>query len=154
MIRRILLALTFILGGIAPAFADDAADATKAQALVEKAVAYYKQVGREKAIADFSDKTNKDWVDGEWYVIVADADTGIFRAHLTKALTNDPKIWDLKDVNNRYIIRDMVEAGKNNPNGGWTEYVWTNPATKKAQPKKTFVRKVDDSLFMVGYYVN
>lgn len=133
------------------AFADTKQDT--AVAMVNDAIAHYDQVGRDKAFADFSDKTNAEFVKGEFYVIAADAEKGTFLAHpINPALVNNPKIWDLKDVNNRYIIRDMVQAGKDHPDGGWTEYVWTQPETKKLTPKKTYVKVHDGLLFMVGYY--
>lgn len=129
------------------------ADAEAAIAMVDQAIAYYTANGRDKALAAFSDKTNTAFVKGEFYVIVADTQTGVFYAHpINPGLVNNPKIWDLQDVNKTYIIRDMVASGKAKPEGGWTEYVWTHPETKKLTPKKTYVKVHDGLLFMVGYY--
>ncbi|CAK0757158.1 hypothetical protein CCP1ISM_7100001 [Azospirillaceae bacterium] len=41
----------------------------------------------------------------------------------------------------------MVEMAKTSPQGGWVDYVWTNPTTKKLDPKKTWV-KLHDGLVM------
>jgi cytochrome c len=129
-------------------------DSHTAMSMVDKAIAFYDANGREKALAAFSDKTNHDFVSGEFYVIAADAEKGLFLAHpINPGLVNNPKIWDLQDVNKAYIVRDMVAAGKATPDGGWTEYVWTHPETKKLTPKKTYVKAHDGLLFMVGYYV-
>ena len=33
--------------------------------MVNKAIKHYQTAGKDKAFADFGDKTNKEWVDGE-----------------------------------------------------------------------------------------
>ncbi len=151
--RRLLLILTSfaLIFSAGMARADDAQTAIT---MVNKAIDYYTIHGREQAFAAFSDKTNTDFVQGEFYVIAADADSGVFYAHpINPGLVNNPKIWDLQDVNKTYIIRDMVAVGQTSPAGGWTEYIWTQPETKTLTPKKTYVKRHDGLLFMVGYYV-
>ena len=86
-------------------------------------------------------------------MIVADGEKGTFLTHaINPKLINNPKIWDLQDVNSNFIIRDMVETGKTNPDGGWSNYTWTHPETKKLAEKKTWVKPHDGKIFMVGYY--
>jgi len=143
------LVLTFSVAG-APAHA--ASKAERAKALVDKAIEHYKDVGREQALKDFNDKSS-EFVQGEFYVIAAEAETGIFKAHaINSALIDNEKIRDLQDVNGVYIIREMAKAGKKNPDGSWVEYVWTHPETDDLTPKRTWVERHDDLLFMVGFY--
>lgn len=129
-----------------------AASADQAQALVDKAISHYDMAGRDSAFADFMNKDG-DWVDGEFYVIVANASDGLFKVHpINPKLIDNAKLWDLQDVNKAFIIRDMVAAGESTPDGGWTEYVWANPATARLAKKRTYVHKHEQLLFMVGYY--
>lgn len=141
--------LMVTLWGADPAQAGPAEDA---QALVERAIGHYQAVGRDKAFADFGDTNNKTWVDGEWYVLVVDAETGLALAYYDPKMINNPAIPDLKDIEGRFIIRDQIAAANANPAGGWTSYVWRNPATKKLGKKNSFVKKFDGKIFVVGYY--
>jgi len=153
--RGVILAMAVMAAAVAiPPTSAMADKAERAQALVDEAIAHYKEVGKQKAIADFNDKSSR-FVTDAFYVIVANSDegNGTFKAHaINPALIDNPKLWDLKDVNGKYIIRAMVRAGKANPDGSWVEYVWTHPETKKLAQKRTWVEKHDDLLFMVGFY--
>lgn len=127
-------------------------ECTNAQALVDKAVAHYKAVGKEKSFADFMNKDNKEWVSGELYVIVSTME-GIFKAHaINPKLIDNPQLPSLKDTNGVMIIQEMIKTGKESPQGGWAKYTWTHPETKKLAPKQTWVKVHDGQLFMAGCY--
>ncbi len=132
------------------ALADECASA---QTLTDKAIDHYKAVGKEKAFADFMNKDNPDWVNGELYVIVSTME-GIFKAHaINPKLIDNPSLPALKDTNGVMIIQEMIKTGKENgANGGWAKYTWTHPVTKKLAPKQTWVKTHDNQLFMVGCY--
>src|SRR5690349_22121372 len=74
--KRLLLAafaaLTVAFAS-APGFAQDKSKGTAAEAtaMVEKAIAHIKKVGRDQAFADFSSK-KAPWVDRDLYVVVYD----------------------------------------------------------------------------------
>lgn len=144
------LALMVLVTG--PGFA--ASPAEQAEAMVNKAIKHYQTVGKDKAFADFGDTTNKEWVDGEWYVLVVDANTGIALAYYDPKMINNPAIPDLKDVEGRFIIKDAIAAANKGANGDWASYVWRNPATKKLGKKNSFAKKFDEKVFVVGYYEN
>ncbi len=140
-------AATILLAGAA-----SADECSTAQGLVDKAVAHYKAAGKEKAFADFMNKDNKDWVNGELYVIVSTMD-GIFKVHaINPKLIDNPQLPSLKDTNGVMIIQEMIKTGKETPQGGWAKYTWTHPETKKLAPKQTWVKVHDGQLFMVGCY--
>lgn len=127
-------------------------ECANAQVLVDKAVAHYKQVGKEKSFADFMNKDNKEWVNGELYVIVSTMD-GIFKVHaINPKLIDNPQLPSLKDTNGVMIIQEMINTGKATPQGGWAKYTWTHPETKKLAPKQTWVKVNDGQLFMAGCY--
>lgn len=149
-VKMSVLAAAAVLGLSGAARAAD--ECTVAQSLVDKAVAHYNAVGKEKSYADFMNKDNKDWVNGELYVIVATMD-GIFKAHaINPKLIDNPDLPKLKDVNGVMIIQEMIKAGKSGPAGAWAKYTWTHPETKKLAPKQTWVKANGDLLFMAGCY--
>lgn len=149
LVKTAMIAAALLTGQAGLAQADECA---KAQGLVDKAIGHYAGVGKEKAFADFMDKTNKEWVDGELYVIVSTMD-GIFKVHaINPKLIDNPQLPALKDTNGVMIIQEMIRSGKENPNGGWAKYTWTHPETKKLAPKQTWVKVKDNQLFMVGCY--
>jgi len=140
------MAVSFQAGA---AYADECATA---QTLVEKAITHYKSAGKEKSFADFMNKDNKEWVNGELYVIVSTME-GIFKVHaINPKLIDNPQLPTLKDTNGVMIIQEMIKTGKENPKGGWAKYTWTHPETKKLAPKQTWVKVEDSQLFMVGCY--
>lgn len=151
MLRR-LFAAFLLLAGAYGAAAADAGDADRAKAMVLKAITHYETAGQDKAFADFGDTNNKEWVEGEWYVNVVEAATGLVKAYYNPRMINNPAIPDLKDVEGKFIIRDLIKAANENPDGGWTEYTWTNPATKKLGKKRSFAKRHKEYVFLVGYY--
>lgn len=147
---KMAAAASFALTAFAGAARAD--ECAAAQALVDKAIAHYKAVGQEKAYADFMNKDNKDWVNGELYVIVSAMD-GMFKVHaINPKLIDNPSLPALKDTNGVMIIQEMIRVGKESPNGGWAKYTWTHPETKKLAPKHTWVKAAEGKLFMTGCY--
>ncbi|MGE4280506.1 MAG: cache domain-containing protein [Magnetospirillum sp.] len=149
LVKTAMIAGAMLLGQWGIAQADEC---SKAQSLVDKAIGHYSTVGKEKSFADFMDKGNKEWVDGELYVIVSTMD-GIFKVHaINPKLIDNPALPALKDTNGVMIIQEMIHVGKETPDGGWAKYTWTHPETKKLAPKQTWVKVKDNQLFMVGCY--
>lgn len=112
----------------------------EAKAMAEKAAAYVKAHGKDKAIADFNNQTGP-WVKGDLYIVFQDFN-GLLMAN-----GGNPKIagqnhLELKDPTGKFFVKEMVETAKTK-GGGWVTYSWTNPATKKVQPKKAWVQRVE-----------
>ncbi|CAA7612002.1 conserved exported hypothetical protein [Magnetospirillum sp. LM-5] len=147
-----IVGIAAALGLTLAAGAAKADECASAQMLVDKSIAHYKAAGKEKSFADFMNKDNKDWVNGELYVIVSTMD-GIFKVHaINPKLIDNPALPALKDTNGVMIIQEMIRVGKETPNGGWAKYTWTHPETKKLAPKQTWVKVHDAQLFMAGCY--
>lgn len=145
----VLAACALFIGANTARAADEC---SAAPGLVGKAIAHYKAAGKEKSFADFMDKGNKEWVNGELYVIVSTME-GIFKVHaINPKLIDNPDLPGLKDVNGVMIIQEMIKAGKSAPGGAWAKYTWTHPETKKLAAKQTWVKANDDLLFMAGCY--
>ncbi len=132
------------------AYAQKKATRESCQALVKKAVAYYKEVGREKALAAFSDPKGK-FVDGEDYLSVYNMEATTVAHGTNSALIG--KNWiGLKDANGKLFMKAFVDAANKPGASGWIDYAWTNPVTKKVAPKEAYFIRVDDLIIAAGYY--
>lgn len=121
----------------------------EAKALAEKAAAHMRQVGPEKAIADFSDPAG-GFMDRELFVVVYGPDNKIVTsAGLPVLLGKDATT--LKDVEGHPFGREILDLAKSQ-GSGWVEYRMTNPATKKIGQKRSWVIRVGDYVLFVGAY--
>lgn len=121
----------------------------QAQALVKKGIAYIKKNGREKAFADFSDASNKEFHDRDLYLFVYDMN-GVNLSHGANSKMIGKNLIDLK-VEGKPIIKDMISALKSK-NDGWIDYQWPNPVTKALETKSSYFEKVDDYFVGCGAY--
>ena len=109
------------------AFAQAKATPDEAKALATKAIGHIKEVGPDKAFADFNANDGK-WRDRELYIIAIGYD-GTMLAHGTnKALVGKPQ-FDMKDMNGKYMTKEMAEVSKTK-GSGWVDYMFSNPTTK------------------------
>lgn len=139
------IALAMMAGG---ASAGDRGTPDEAKALVIKAVAHLKEVGPDKALADFNDPKGAYW-DRDLFVFVYSADGKILCAPGIPALVGrDATV--LKDVDGKEFGKMILAAATDT--GGWVEYHMTNPATKKAEPKKTYAIRSGDYVLGSGAY--
>lgn len=124
----------------------------QAKAFVEKAVAFYKSNGKEKALAAFNDPKG-EFVEGDLYVVAMDGADGklTLLAHpLLKPVIGKPQI-DQKDADGRAFNQETV-AGLAKSDAVWIDYKWPNPATKKIAGKRMYLHKVDDLVIGAGVY--
>lgn len=144
-----LLLIQFAVAGAA--FAQERGTADQAKALVEKGLAHIKAVGIEKAAEDFSNKDGK-WHEKDLYIFVQKFDGATVAHGGNKGLVGKNMI-ELKDANGQTFIRSMIDTAKSK-GSGWVDYVWTNPQSKKVEPKTTYVVKIPDydGLIGVGIY--
>lgn len=149
-IRRLLLASVaslVMVGGVA---AQERANKDEAIAMAKAAFEHVKKVGAEKAYADFTnDKAN--WTKKDLYVMVYD-NAGVNLAHGSNAKLVGKNLAALKDANGALIISGLLAAaGKG---GGWFDYDWPHPESKKIEGKTTYaIRQPDGTGFIgVGVY--
>ena len=141
----VLLCLGTAFGALAE---DMKATPEQAKALVKSAIAHYKKVGREKALADFADKKG-EWVHGDLYVNAYDLD-GKCLAHINEK-TIGKNMIEMRDVDGKYLIRERIERAKAE-GSGWQDYKFFNPLTKKVEPKHMYFEKLDTVIFAAGAY--
>lgn len=152
-LMTVVLALAGLCGGIVMAAAQTAHTPDQAKAFVQKAVAFLKSEGKDKALAAFADPKGA-WVEGDLYLVVFDANDGklTMLAHgvNNKALAGKPQI-DLKDADGKAINRELSDA-LTKTNEVWLSYTWPNPATKKIAKKKAYFVKAGDVIVSAGVY--
>jgi signal transduction histidine kinase len=135
---RRLTALTLIATCFAlPAIAQDRGTKEEAKALVDAAFEHLKKVGSDKAYKDFStDKAT--WTKKDLYVIAQD-DKAVFLAHGTNEKLIGKDMSSAVDGNGKPLSAGLQAMANNG--GGWYDYDWPDPITKKMMGKSTYVRK-------------
>jgi signal transduction histidine kinase len=143
----VLMAGLFVVSVVWSALASGTPD--EAKALVDKAISFYKANGKEKALAEISNPKGQ-FVKGELYVFIWDL-KGMVLAHGPNQKLIGKDVSELKDADGKLFVKEALELAKAK-GSGWVDYKWTNPVTKKIDPKTTFVKKVDDLIFCCGIY--
>jgi hypothetical protein len=129
--------------------AGERATPAEAQAMLQKAVAHYKSVGRKQALADFNAK-KPPFGDRDLYVVCLDPD------RIEVANGGFPSVVGtsadaVKDAKGAPLGKKIWEVGSSKGEGS-VEYDWLNPVTHKTERKVTFVQKVGDDVCGVGAY--
>lgn len=125
-----------------------ATKAGEAKAWVKKAVAYYKDYGKTKALAEFSNPKGQ-FVQGDLYIYVLDMH-GKMLAHPKGSLVGRD-FTKIRDPNGKLFAVDIVNDAKAN-GSGWITYKWEHPATKMPAPKTVYFEKVGDVVICSGVY--
>lgn len=133
----IMVLVTFcsVLGGAYVAYATTADDV---KAMAEKALAYWKANGKDKAVAEFNNPAGQ-FRKPDIYV-GAVAFNGLILANGGNPKLTGMNLLEERDPTGKYFIKENIEVAKKG--GGWVEYSWTNPETKKIQPRKVLVTRV------------
>jgi cytochrome c len=133
-------------------FIAQAASLDEAKAMAEKAAAFWKANGKDKAIAEFNNSKGQ-FVKGDLYIVSHDF-KGVVLAHGTNATLVGKNLFEQKDPNgDRYFVKEEIEIAKTK-GSGWITYSWANPATKRMQAKKSWVQKIDgaDAFVLCGVF--
>lgn len=138
------LAMT-CLAGVAQTNATDK-DAT---AMVKKGVAFIKANGKDKGHAEITNKAGQ-FVDRDLYLVVYGLD-GTVHAHGANEKMVGKNLIELKDIDGKAFVKERVELAKAKGTF-WQDYKFTNPVTKKIEPKSMYCEKLDDSVVCGGIY--
>jgi hypothetical protein len=131
------------------AAADERAKPEEARALLAKALAHVKAVGRDKAFADFMTKPGP-WVDRDLYITVFDM-AGKTLAHGANARMVGKDNINLQDANGKFHVKERLEIAKAKGKGQ-QEFAFLNPMTKQIEPKLMFFERMDDIVVACGAY--
>lgn len=147
--NKTLLVLVAALSVLGAAFAGDKGTKPEAVAMVKKAVAYVQANGADKAYAAFGEKTGP-FRDRDLYVYVYDLN-GNCLAH-----GNNPKLvgknnMDAQDADGVYYVKNRMELAKTK-SSFWQDYKYSDPLTKKLEPKSAYCEKLNATVICVGVY--
>ena len=134
-----------------PAISADGATKDQAVAMVKKGVAYIKANGTDKGYAAISDKAGA-FVDRDLYLVVYGMD-GKCHAHGANAKQIGRDLIDLTDIDGKYFIKERVALVSAKPGGAWQEYKFSNPVSKKIEPKVMYCEKLGDTAVCGGVYL-
>ena len=130
------------------AAASDRASEAEAEALVKKAVAFYKKNGKDKAIAEFV-RNPGPFVDRDLYVTLYTMNADSL-AHINPKMVGK-NMMELRDGNGKYHIKERMEMAKKGDRG-WQDFTFFNPVTKNIEPKRMYWEKHDELVFAAGAY--
>lgn len=133
------------------AWAQENGTRDEAKAMVDAAVEHVKKVGPDQAFKDFTDKDNKTWHKKDLYVFAYNNE-GVNVAHGANDKLIGKNLIDLKDPNGKPLIRELRDTAAKG--GGWVEYDWPHPQSKKIESKISYTRKMTnfDGFLGVGVY--
>lgn len=119
-----------------------------AEAMVKKGVAFLKANGRDKALQEFN-KTSGQFVKGELYLYVVDTKANML-AHGANAKLIGKNMIAIKDSGGKLFMKETLEVAKKG--SGWIEYQWTNPISKRIEPKIAYLQKEGELIVVCGIY--
>ena len=120
-----------------------------AKALVKRAVAYVKYLGKEKALTEIS-KPKGMFDKGETYVFAYDL-RGVMVAHPKNPTLIGTNLIAVPDSEGKLFRKEIVEKA-NSKGSGWVDYVYLNPETKEYEHKTTYCQKEGDIIICCGAY--
>lgn len=135
--------------GAAAAPAAEDAQGTAAKALLEKAVAYYREKG-DAAFAAFS--RQGDFIDGERYVFVVDTHGVMLASGGPSGVLIGRNVSEVIGPDLRKNFQDALTTpeGKGIQEG---EYRWQNWSDGRVERKRVFFERVGERVLAVGYYL-
>jgi signal transduction histidine kinase len=129
--------------------AADIGTADEAVAMTKKAVAYIKTTTPDKAYADFTAKDPR-FVDRDLYVIVYDM-TGKCLAHGANPKLVGKNLIGMEDTDGKAYVKERVDLAQSKASF-WQDYKFTDPVTRKIEPKSTYCERLADTIVCVGIY--
>ena len=133
----------------AAAAAEGGATAKEAEAMVKKGVAFIKSNGADKGYAEISTKGGQ-FSDRDLYLVVYGLD-GQVLAHGANQKMVGKNLVGLKDIDGKEFVRERVELGKAKANF-WQDYKFTNPESKKVEPKSMYCERLEATVVCGGVY--
>ena len=130
--------------------ADGGASKDDAIGMVKKGVSQIKAQGADKTYAAIIDKENKDFHDRDLYLVVYGLD-GTVKAHGANTKMVGKNLIDLKDIDGKPFVKERVEMAQKQASF-WQDYKFTNPESKKIEPKSMYCERLDQTVVCGGIY--
>ncbi len=150
LFSSLALAISLCLGAAMPTLAKEG-NATKddAMATVKKGISFIKANGKDKGYAEVSNKEGQ-FIDRDLYLVVYGLD-GTVRAHGANGKMVGKNLIELKDVDGKAFVKERVDLAQSKGTF-WQDYKFTNPVSKKVEPKQMYCEKLDDAVVCGGIY--
>jgi cytochrome c len=148
--KKILMAIIICLLTTGFVYAAEKGTAKEAQDLVGKAIAYYKDNGKDKAFAAINEPKGQFSNKNDLYVFVFDLN-GVCLAHGANKALIGKNLMELKDTTGKQFMKKIIDGAKIKGKG-WEDYHWTNPTNKKIDAKSTYYAKEGGLIFCCGIY--
>lgn len=126
--------------------------ADQARQLVFDAMAHLRSVGYEQAVRDFHDRS-QPFIDRDMYIFIFDR-AGIYQVHGALPEKDNTDLRVIPGLDADKLVADAWDVC-DQEQGGWVNYVITNPVTRETQAKTSYVVPLDDRrLLGCGCYLN
>lgn len=129
--------------------AEGGATAEQATAMVKKGVAFIKAGGAEKGYAEITSKTSQFKFE-DLYLVVYGLD-GTVLAHGANPKMVGRNLIDLKDIDGKAFVKERVDLAREKASF-WQDYKFTNPETKKIEPKAMYCERLEQTVVCGGIY--
>jgi cytochrome c len=163
--NKILVAIFICLFMVTSAYAQQRGTPVEAKKLVERAVAYVKAQGEDKALKEFSKPRGK-FFKAEEYLFgydldeVLKEDLYIFAYDTKGVLVANPAVpklvgknlYNEADSKGKLFRKDIVDLA-NSRGSGWVDYTYMNPATKQEEFKIAYCQKAGNLIVCCGAYL-
>lgn len=147
--KQVILAAAAALLASNALAAGEHASKEEAVAMVKKGVAFIKASGKDKGYAEITSATSQ-FKDRDLYLVVYGLD-GMVHAHGANAKQVGRNLIDLKDIDGKPFVKERVELGMKNASF-WQDYKFTNPVSKKIEPKSMYCERLDETVVCGGIY--
>ena len=146
-----MLALLFMTVSTSMGAADTRGPPSKDEVIaqVARAVEFYKENGRQRALAAFNDREGP-FAKGMDYIDVHDL-SGVCVAHPVQPSIVGTNRLDVADMHGKKFILEIVNAAKTQ-SSGWISYMRENPNTGKVEHKIAYWQLHDGLIFKAGTY--
>lgn len=131
------------------AWADSDVTPKEAEAMVKKGVSFIKANGKDKAYAEITNKKGQ-FVDRDLYLTVYGMDGKVW-AHGANEKMVGKVLIDLKDVDGKEFVKERIGLAKAK-GSFWQDYKFTNPVSKKVEPKAMYCERLEDIVVCGGVY--
>ena len=150
MRTRLLAALLLSCALLPAVHAAEFATKPEAEAMVAKAMKFWKANGDVKTYAEIG-KKDGPFTDRDRYGVIYGLD-GTVRAHGANPKMIGKNLMEIRDVDGKFFVKERVEmAKKKQP--FWQDYKFTNPTSGKIEPKTMYCDPEDDMVMCAGVYL-
>jgi cytochrome c len=151
MFKKVMISILICLFVVTSVYAaEKRSTPAEAKKLVEKAVAYVKANGEEKAVKEFNNPKGK-FVKGDLYLSVLDP-KGLLLANVNLPKLVGTNVYDKPDSKGKLHRKEIVDLA-NSQGSGWVTYHLLNPLSKKDEAKISYIEKVGNLILVCGAYL-